>query len=58
LEGNAAYFRGGARRDQNRGQLLGRQFRVTKSRGEWITTDFASHLMATLHPSALLNARS
>jgi DNA polymerase len=35
-------------------QLLGRQFRVTKSRGEWLKADFAPRVMATVHPSALL----
>ncbi len=35
-------------------QLLGKQFRVTKSRGEWIKTDFAPRVMATVHPSSLL----
>jgi uracil-DNA glycosylase family protein len=36
--------------------LLGRQFRVTKQRGEWIPTPFAPHVMATVHPSSLLRA--
>lgn len=35
-------------------QLLGREFRVTRSRGQWITTDFATKVLATVHPSSLL----
>jgi uracil-DNA glycosylase family protein len=34
--------------------LLGRQFRVTKQRGEWIDSDLAEHVTATIHPSAIL----
>ena len=34
--------------------LLGRQFRVTKQRGEWVESDLAEHVTATIHPSAIL----
>jgi len=34
--------------------LLGRDFRVTKSRGQVMTTEWAPWTIATLHPSALL----
>jgi probable DNA metabolism protein len=34
--------------------LLGRDFRVTRSRGELIKTEWAPWAMATIHPSALL----
>lgn len=34
--------------------LLGPQFRVTKQRGEFIKSNLAPHVIATLHPSALL----
>jgi uracil-DNA glycosylase len=37
--------------------LLGRQFRVTKQRGEWIESDLADHVTATIHPSAILRQR-
>jgi DNA polymerase len=37
--------------------LLGRQFRVTKERGEWIESDLAEHVTATIHPSAILRQR-
>jgi DNA polymerase len=37
--------------------LLGRQFRVTKQRGEWLESDLANHVTATIHPSALLRQR-
>jgi uracil-DNA glycosylase len=36
--------------------LLGRDFRVTKQRGEWVESDLAEHVMATIHPSAILRA--
>jgi DNA polymerase len=36
--------------------LLGRDFRVTKHRGEPIDTDLAPHVVATIHPSAILRA--
>jgi DNA polymerase len=34
--------------------LLGRQFRVTRQRGEWIESDLAAHVTATIHPSSIL----
>jgi DNA polymerase len=37
--------------------LLGRQFRVTKQRGEWLDSDLADHVTATIHPSAILRQR-
>ncbi len=37
--------------------LLGRAFRVTEQRGEWVPSDLAPKVMATYHPSALLRAR-
>jgi uracil-DNA glycosylase len=37
--------------------LLGRGFRVTKQRGEWIESDLAEHVTATIHPSAILRQR-
>ena len=37
--------------------LLGRQFRVTKQRGEWIESDLAERVTATIHPSAILRQR-
>jgi DNA polymerase len=36
--------------------LLGREFRVTKQRGEWVQSDLAEHVTATIHPSAILRA--
>ncbi len=36
--------------------LLGRQFRVTRQRGEFIPSPLAAHVMATIHPSAILRA--
>ena len=36
--------------------LLGRQFRVTKQRGEPIDSPLAEHVLATIHPSAILRA--
>ena len=39
--------------------LLGRQFRVSRSRGEWVESPLAPYVMATVHPSAILRvARS
>jgi uracil-DNA glycosylase len=38
--------------------LLGRQFRVTKQRGQWVESDLAPHVTATIHPSAVLRQRS
>ena len=37
--------------------LLGRQFRVTRQRGEWIESDLADYVTATIHPSAILRQR-
>jgi DNA polymerase len=37
--------------------LLGKQFRVTKQRGEWIESDLAARVTATIHPSAILRQR-
>lgn len=36
--------------------LLGRTFRVTQQRGEWVASSHAPHVMATIHPSAVLRA--
>jgi DNA polymerase len=36
--------------------LLGKDFRVTKQRGEWVDSEHAERTMATLHPSAILRA--
>jgi DNA polymerase len=36
--------------------LLGKDFRVTQRRGEFIDSPLAPHVMATVHPSALLRA--
>jgi uracil-DNA glycosylase family protein len=36
--------------------LLGRDFRVTQHRGAWLESDLAEHVMATIHPSAILRA--
>ena len=36
--------------------LLGGKFRVTKQRGQWIPARWAPHVMATVHPSAILRA--
>jgi uracil-DNA glycosylase len=38
--------------------LLGKQFRVTKQRGEWIESDLAELVTATIHPSAILRQRT
>jgi DNA polymerase len=37
--------------------LLGRNFRVTQHRGEFLSSSFAPHVMATVHPSSILRAR-
>jgi DNA polymerase len=34
--------------------LLGRSFRVTQERGHFVRSPLAPHVMATIHPSALL----
>jgi uracil-DNA glycosylase family protein len=36
--------------------LLGRQFKVTAQRGQWIPSPMAPFVMATVHPSSLLRA--
>src|SRR6186997_1098760 len=36
--------------------LLGRQFKVTAHRGEWVPSSLAPMVMATVHPSSLLRA--
>jgi len=36
--------------------LLGKQFRVTQHRGEFIESPLAPHVMATVHPSSILRA--
>ena len=36
--------------------LLGSAFRITKQRGQLLSTDFAPALLATYHPSAILRA--
>ena len=37
--------------------LLGKQFRVTQHRGEPVDSDLAEHVVATIHPSAILRQR-
>ena len=36
--------------------LLGRTFRVTRERGRDIESELAPHVLATIHPSAILRA--
>jgi uracil-DNA glycosylase family protein len=36
--------------------LLGRDFRVSEQRGEFIESEIAPHVMATVHPSSILRA--
>jgi DNA polymerase len=36
--------------------LLGRQFRVTRERGRPVESDLAEHVLATIHPSAILRS--
>lgn len=36
--------------------MLGSQFRVTKQRGQWIESNIAPMVMATVHPSSILRA--
>jgi DNA polymerase len=38
--------------------LLGRSFRVTRERGRPVKSDLAPHVLATIHPSAILRADS
>jgi uracil-DNA glycosylase family protein len=37
--------------------ILGNQFRVTKQRGQWLESNIAPPVMATVHPSSILRAR-
>jgi DNA polymerase len=36
--------------------LLGRDFRVSQQRGQWVRSDIAPIVMATVHPSSILRA--
>jgi DNA polymerase len=36
--------------------LLGRHFRVTQSRGQWVESPLAPYVTATVHPSSILRA--
>ena len=36
--------------------LLGKDFRVTKMRGQWVGSEHAERTIATIHPSAILRA--
>ena len=36
--------------------VLGRDFRVTQHRGEWVESPIAPYVMATVHPSSILRA--
>ena len=36
--------------------ILGRQFRVTQQRGQWVQSNIGPLVMATIHPSAILRA--
>jgi len=36
--------------------LLGRDFRVTQHRGEFLKSELAPYVMATVHPSSILRA--
>ena len=38
--------------------MLGRDFRVTRSRGELVESDLAHRVLATLHPSAILRSEN
>ena len=37
--------------------LLGRDFRVTQHRGQWIASNLAPYVLATVHPSSILRAQ-
>ena len=37
--------------------LLGKAFRVTRQRGEFVESDLAEYVLATIHPSAILRQR-
>jgi DNA polymerase len=36
--------------------ILGSRFRVTQQRGQWLQSNIASQVMATVHPSSILRA--
>src|SRR5947208_674026 len=36
--------------------LLGKEFRVSQQRGQWIPSSLADHVLATVHPSSILRA--
>jgi uracil-DNA glycosylase len=36
--------------------IMGGQFRVTQQRGQWVQSDIASLVLATVHPSSILRA--
>ena len=36
--------------------IMGRQFRVTQQRGQWVRSNIAPLVMATVHPSSILRA--
>src|SRR5262249_24320 len=36
--------------------ILGRQFRVTQHRGQWVPSTVAPYVLATVHPSSILRA--
>ncbi|HSM85027.1 MAG TPA: UdgX family uracil-DNA binding protein [Candidatus Limnocylindrales bacterium] len=36
--------------------VLGRDFRVTQHRGQWVSSDIAGQVLATVHPSSILRA--
>jgi uracil-DNA glycosylase family protein len=36
--------------------LLGGDFRVTQMRGQWLRTEFAENVLATVHPSSILRS--
>src|SRR5438477_4267030 len=37
--------------------VLGRDFRVTQHRGEWVKSEIALYVLATVHPSSILRAQ-
>lgn len=37
--------------------ILGSKFRVTQQRGQWLKSDIAPHVLATVHPSSILRAQ-
>ena len=37
--------------------LLGKEFSVTRQRGQWVDSPLAPHVMATVHPSSILRAQ-